>query len=57
MRPPAWTTDEDAHLIDLRNSGLTGDRMHTAFQILFPSRTAGAIKNHIMILRRNRRVR
>lgn len=57
MRPPAWSADENAHLIDLRNSGLTGDRLHIAFQILFPSRTGDAIKKHIQMLRWNRRMR
>ena len=50
MRPPTWTTDEDAHLIDLHNSGLVGDRLNIAFQILFPARTAEAIKQHIQML-------
>ena len=56
-RPPAWSEAEDEHLIDLRESGLIGDRMNTAFQILYPERSAEAIKQHLQILRRDQRVR
>jgi hypothetical protein len=53
----SWTQDEDRHLIDLREGGLTGCRLNTSFQTTYPARSDEAIKKHIQRLRRDRRVR
>jgi len=56
-RPPAWSASEDARLIELRERGMTGHDLFIAFNAAFPSRSAEAVKQHIQMLRRDRRVR
>lgn len=52
-RPPPWTSTEDARLIHLRESGLTGEEIYTAI----PERSIEAVRLHLYLLRRDRRVR
>jgi len=56
-RSPRWTPSENAQLRELRKQKMTGYRLFTAFHVLFPHRTEEAVKQHIQILRRDRKVR
>lgn len=52
-RPPLWTAAEDARLIRLRESGLTGEEIYTAI----PGRSSDAAQKRLQALRRKRVVR
>jgi hypothetical protein len=56
-RPPAWSEEEDAHLIDLCEQKMMGRRRYDAFHALFPNRTTEAVKQHVQLLRSKRKVR
>lgn len=50
---PPWTAAEDARLIAMRESGATGKVLYTSI----PERSVEAVRLHLYILRRDRRVR
>lgn len=52
-RPPAWTPEEDARLIEMRERGLTGEEIYTAI----PGRSSDAAQKRLQALRRKRVVR
>jgi len=53
VRSPAWTPSEDAHLIELRERGLTGYELHSSIV----DRSIGAVKNRLKLLRDKKMVR
>ena len=50
---PPWTPAEDTRLIKMREEGLTGNELHTSI----PKRSIEAVRLHLYLLRRDRRVR
>ncbi len=50
---PPWTPTEDARLIEMRERGLTGQALYTSI----PARSIEAVRLHLYLLRRDRRVR
>nr|QNO42303.1 hypothetical protein OEDCDHIP_00020 [Methanosarcinales archaeon ANME-2c ERB4]QNO42465.1 hypothetical protein LBOOMNCC_00018 [Methanosarcinales archaeon ANME-2c ERB4]QNO43003.1 hypothetical protein ABGNOHFO_00022 [Methanosarcinales archaeon ANME-2c ERB4]QNO43138.1 hypothetical protein LNNHMJAE_00013 [Methanosarcinales archaeon ANME-2c ERB4]QNO45728.1 hypothetical protein GCLFFNCO_00007 [Methanosarcinales archaeon ANME-2c ERB4] len=52
-KSPAWTEEEDARLIRIREEGLTGQELTAKF----PERQHGSVLNHLHLLREQGRVR
>jgi hypothetical protein len=50
---PPWTAVEDARLIKMREEGLTGQALYTTIS----ERSIEAVRLHLYLLRRDRRVR